>query len=219
MTCLLPLAAALALGAEPERSAELEPLLDTLGRQEERRAATRCRLTERTVLEELDGDGKSKGKIIREFLVTQGQGEPSRELKSERFEGEPSSMFKQRPKQEKPHPGPFNPSERPHYRYELLAAKDPGAAIVRFTPLKPHERRMRGTAIVELPSGTLKEVSLEPTKYPFYLDALRVKVLLGETACGHQPVRFQVYGRGGILFVKARFRSDTSLEEHSLVGE
>jgi len=203
------------LSSTPETQSRLEALLQTLGQRELEREARTCRVLERTVVEELDGDGEVKGKVIREYTVTHDRTGPRRTLKSETFEGDPSGMFRQRPKEEKPEPSPFHPKAQALYRFELEVKPGATTGTLRFTPKKLHERRMKGTAHVDLTSSHILSMKIEPSDYPMGLDALTMNVTLADTACGRQPVRVTTEGEGGILFLRVRFRSDTSLSGHS----
>jgi hypothetical protein len=196
--------------------ARLDALVRALGAQEKRRASSACRYIERTALEELDDEGKSKGKVIREYQVTPSAAGSDRVKKSEEVVGDPSSLFRREHKSdEKPHPGPFHPEEQKAYRYELLVPAEATVGTLRFWPIEPHEKRMKGTARVDLAAQTVTSMQLEPSDPPTGLDELKMRVEFGDTACGRQPVRVTTAGSGGILFFEVRFRSVTSLSRHS----
>ncbi len=200
---------------------KLEAVLSALAADETRRESVSCSLVERTVLDELDGKGAPKGKLTREFSFVQSPKGHQRALKAESVEGDVSRLFRQRPKDEseRPHPGPFHPSERAHYEYRLEAEEGAKTGVVHFEPKEPHDKRAKGRATVSLESPKLLTLDAEPSKYPVYLDALRMRVHFEKTACGHMPVRVTAQGHGKFLLMRARFRSETELTGHSPAGE
>lgn len=204
--------------AAPEAPPSLDALLDALGEDALRAEKAACTLTERTVVEDLDDKGAPKGKVVREFRVTQREDGPLRALREEQIEGDPSALFTRKPEEqgEKPKPGPFHPSQRSHYRYTLDAAPGAETATLRFVPRKPHADRPKGSAVVDLRGRKLVRLSVEPSKYPAFLDELRMQVTMRDTPCGRQPSHVVSEGEGGIMFMKARFRSDTQLSGHAL---
>ena len=200
------------LGAAPQGEFSLEALMARMGEDEKARLAQTCAFEERTVVHELDSDGKVKGSVIREYDVSLDAEGHRRVLKNESFEGDPSRLVKQRPKdsEEKPHPGPFHPDERPHFQFELVSL-DKGRAVIRYTPKEPHEKRMQGTVVVDVPKAMPLRMEMEPSKNPRFVKALKLDITLAQTACGPRMVKVTTRGSGGMLFFKARFHAETTL--------
>lgn len=206
------------LQGEPPPIPTLDELLDAIGAEVLRTEKSLCKYTEHTVLEELDRKGSRKGAVVREMLVTQAPDGPSRALRHEEIDGDPSALFTRRPEEkgEKPKPGPFHPSQRELYEYTLEVKAGGQTATVRFRPRKPHADRMQGHAVVDLLGRKLVRLSLEPSKYPPFLEQLRMHVTMRDTPCGRHPSSVVSEGVAGIMFVKSRFRAETKLSAHAL---
>ncbi len=206
-----PLLMALLLGATPNPPS-LEALVTRLGEEEKARSAQTCAFVERTAVHELDSDGNVKGSVIREFDVTFEPTVHRRALRSETFEGDPSRLLKKRPEDtaDKPQPGPFHPDEQPHYTYALVSHEG-ARAVIRYTPKEPHEKRMKGTAVVNVPKARLLRMEMEPSENPKFVKSLKMDVTLADTACGQRMVKVTAKGAGGMLFMKVRFRTESTI--------
>src|SRR4051812_3764912 len=100
--------AALFLVARPTWAAvdaELAALLQKTGAIETERAGITCRWNETTRLEELDGEGRTKGSVTRTYTVTsRGPEVLSRVRNSERIEGDLSSLLRDERPRSNDHP-------------------------------------------------------------------------------------------------------------------
>lgn len=195
----------------------LDAVLSALAKDEARRETSPCHMTERTELEQLDRKGAREGRLLRTYALEQTPEGLRRTMSSESVEGEVSRLLRQRAKQgpEKAQPGPFHASERAHYRYLLEAEEGAARGVLRFEPIEPHEKRSKGHAVVSLDPPLLLELDVEPSKYPVYLDALRMRASFRQTACGQMPVRVKAEGHGKFLMVRARFRTETVHSAHA----
>ena len=50
---------------------------------------------------------------------------------------------------------------------------------------------------------------MTPSKLPALLDEFQLHMRFAQTPCGLQPVKLDMKGVGGLLFVKKRFRTST----------
>ncbi|MFN7132626.1 MAG: hypothetical protein ACK4N5_11135 [Myxococcales bacterium] len=208
----------LLLGSGAPSQGALAGLLETLAAAERGKDTLgSCAYSERTVIEELDGEGRVVGTVVREYAVVLGRERQRRVLTSERFEGEPSSAFRKRPDDEREEDArqrlAFHPDERARFSFEL-AQGAPGTLALRFAPETPDRHRLRGTALLDADSKRVRVVEGEPTRLPRFVDRLKLRYEFAATPCGDLPVRVRSEGEGGVLFVKKRFRTTTELSGH-----
>ena len=213
--------------ASPSTSAEMKPphpsgrqlprLLKALGKAElEKEALSGCAYRERTHVEELSDDGTVKGSLERSWkVVRQGETSSRTLLKSEQT-GELSDLLTREPKEPTPEErksqrSPLHPAQQPHFIFSLLGEKD-GRIQLGFRPKKRDPKWMQGT--ISLNAESLQPVSMKasPSKMPPMVSSLDMELRFTSTPCGVQPNHIRVKGRGGFLFMKLNFRSDTRLD-------
>lgn len=216
-----------ASGTAPSSSAELKApratdrqlprLLEALGKAEaEKEGLPGCAYRERTKVEELTDDGKVKGTLERSWKVVRKGDTSNRTLLESEQTGELSDMLTREPKEPTPEErkaqrSPLHPAQQPHFVFSLLGEKD-GRIQLGFRPKKRDAKWMQGTISLNAESLELVSMKASPSKMPPMVSSLDLDLRFGSTACGVQPDRIRVKGRGGFLFMKLNFRSDTRLD-------
>ncbi len=198
------LSAQLALPELLGRLAEVEKRLDQ---------APRCRCLELQTVEELDSDGQVKGREIRRVEVTRnGRVIESRKVLEVKAEGEKlSSSLRREPGKDKPKLSPFHPDAKGLYRFALGKAEE-GKQVITFEPVEPTTERAKGQVTVDASTGRLLSISTGPAKLPLMLSAFQLDVDYADGPCVAQPSRVRLSGIGGLLFLKVRFRVESSYQ-------
>lgn len=216
-----PTSAAAELKAPRPTDRQLPAILKALGQEEsEKEALAGCVYRERTHVEELTDDGEVKGSLERSWKVVRDGEVSSRQLLESHQTGELSDMLTREPKEPTPEErkaqrSPFHPAQQPRFTFSLLGEKD-GRIRVAFRPKKRDTKWMQGT--VSLDAKTLQMVHMQatPSKMPPMVSSLDLDLRFTPTVCGVQPNRIRVKGKGGFLFMKLNFRSDTRLDAFAL---
>ncbi|MET0401323.1 MAG: hypothetical protein ABW123_02925 [Cystobacter sp.] len=208
--------------------APLAELLPRLVAAEEAREQRRERLTTlaTTVWEELDGEGKATSRLETvERSVWRG-GKRSSELVRATRDGKDvtGEVREQREKEEGVEDKgrtfqldhlPFSPREQARYHFEARGpdAKQPHLLRVAFSP-KEGKRldALAGEALVDAGRGELLRLTTHPSKLPKLADKIEM-VLEFDAATdeGRNLSRIRAYGEGGVLFIKKRIRTVTTL--------
>ncbi|MCY1075754.1 hypothetical protein [Archangium lansingense] len=216
----------LLLGVSARAEAPRDDLLQRLGEEEERKLAIPgCRTVESSVTEELDSEGKVKGRLTRSYEVTRsGTTVVARKLLSQKEEGDLSRQLKEEPKDppknedDKARMSPFHPRARADYRFESTPGPSEGLVTVKFAPVKPDKKRMKGQAVVDARAGKVMTLRISPSDMPPMLDELQMDFLAyTETPCERQPTRMNIAASGGVLLYKVRFRTEVTVTGHQKV--
>ncbi|MFY0578251.1 hypothetical protein ACN28S_31575 [Cystobacter fuscus] len=184
-----------------------------------------CRTVESSVTEELDKEGKVKGRLTRSYEVTRsGTTVVARKLLSQKEEGDLTSQLKADPKDppknedDRARLSPFHPRARADYRFDSTPGPSEGLVTVKFTPLKSDKKRMKGQAVVDTRAGKMMTLRVSPSEMPPMLDELQLDFLAyTETPCERQPTQMKITGSGGVLFYKLRFRTEATVTGHQKV--
>ncbi|HLT30884.1 MAG TPA: hypothetical protein VK013_12630 [Myxococcaceae bacterium] len=196
---------------------QLPALLATLGKAElEKEALPGCAYRERTHVEELTDDGKVKGSLERSWKIVRQGDASTRTLLSSEQTGELSDLLTREPKEPTPEErkaqrSPLHPAQQSHFIFSLQEEKD-GRLRLGFRPKKRDAKWMQGTMHLDAESLELVRMVASPSKMPPMVSSLDLDLRFGPTACGVQPHRIRVKGKGGFLFMKLNFRSDTRLD-------
>ncbi|WP_257451852.1 hypothetical protein [Archangium lipolyticum] len=221
---LLPLL----LGVSARADAPPDDLLQRLGEAEERKLAIpACRTVESAVTEELDKEGKVKGRLTRSYEITRsGTTVVARKLLSQKEEGDLTSQLKAEPKDppknedDKARLSPFHPRARADYRFESAPGPSEGLVTVKFAPLKADKKRMKGQAVVDARAGKMVTLRMSPSDMPPMLDEFQMDFLAyADTPCDRQPTQLKIAGSGGVLVYKVRFRTEVTVTGHQKVAE
>jgi hypothetical protein len=199
-----------------------QDLLERLGEAEEKKLAVpACRSVESSVTEQLDKEGKSKGRLTRGYeVIRAGTMVVSRKKLSEKEEGELISQLKAEPQDQKQNEdprgqlSPFHPKARDEYQFEQSPGPREGLVTIKITPRKKDKKRMQGTAVVDSKTAQLISMHLSPSELAPMLDSFQVDLVYGDTPCDRSPTRLQFSGAGGVLFYKVRFRTQVQVFGH-----
>ncbi|WNG48481.1 hypothetical protein F0U60_33440 [Archangium minus] len=200
----------------------LQDLLNRLGEAEEKKLAVPgCRVIENSVTEQLDKEGKSKGRLTRTYeVIRAGTQVVSRKKLSEKEEGDLLSQLKAEPQDQKQNEdprgqlSPFHPQVRDEYQFEQAPGPREGLVTVKITPRKKDKKRMKGTAVVEPQTAQLISMHLSPSELAPMLDSFQIDFVYGDTPCERAPTQLQFAGSGGVLVYKVRFRTQVKVSGH-----
>jgi muconolactone delta-isomerase len=212
-----PSAASAELKAPSPPGRQLRPLLDALGKAElEKEALAGCSYRERTRVEELTDKGEVKGTLERSWKVVRKGDTSNRTLLESNQTGDLSDMLTREPKEPTPEErkaqrSPLHPEQQPLFTFSLLEEKD-GRIQLGFRPKKRDAKWMQGSISLNAESLELVSMKASPSKMPPMVSSLDLDLRFTSTACGVQPNQIRVRGRGGFLFMKLNFRSDTRLD-------
>lgn len=213
----------LLFAASARAEVPLQELLDRLGDAEEKKLALpACRSVEHSVMEQLDKDGKSKGRLTRSYEVIRlGTQVVSRKKLSEKEEGELIRQLKAEPQERTEDPrgqlSPFHPKVRDEYQFDQSPGPREGLVTVKFAPRKKDKNKVKGTALVEPKTAQLISMHLSPSELAPMLDSFQIDLIYGDTPCGRYPTQLQFAGSGGVLFYKVRFRTQVAVSGHQLL--
>jgi hypothetical protein len=200
----------------------LQELLHRLGEAEEKTLAVpACRFVEHSVTEQLDKEGKPKGRHIRSYeVIRAGTRVVSRKKLSEKEEGEVISQLKAEPRDQKQNEdprgrlSPFHPKVRDEYQFEQSPGPREGLVTVKITPREKDPKRMKGTAVVDARTAQLLSMHLSPSELAPMLDSFQIDFLYGDTPCERHPTQLQFAGSGGVFVYKVRFRTQVKVSGH-----
>lgn len=203
-----------------------EALLEKLGARALKLEAftNGSRVTVDVVADELDSDGavkktthtalrvgRSGSKVDRKLLTHQEDGKDLTERKRAELEQPPKK------------PGasvksPFHPEQRAKYQFSVLAAPadKPGLLRIGYQPKGELTSELyTGDATVDPETGDLLTLSMRPSKYPAFVEALSLEALFdAPTPAGRAMSRLTMKGVAGALFFKTRFRAVTTFSEY-----
>ena len=201
------------LAAVPPSDVSLDELLKKLGAEELRKEQETCSYKEQSLSEELSEENVVEGSVRRTAAVTRTPDRIERQLLTKEKQGEVSSAFDAEPKEDpgarKAWRNAFHPEEQQLYTFELVKA-DEQRAVIRYTPHTKNQKKMNGTVEVDPQSGALRTMKLRPSENLAFVDEMAIDMTFASTACGVQPVKMKVVGKGGLPFMKKRFRIETS---------
>ncbi len=101
---------------------------------------------------------------------------------------------------------PFESSEQPHYRFQVVDA-DPMTLRVQFAPKGDPHRRWVGEATLDAETGTILSLQGKPAVLPHFIDEMKVEMAFAkDVPTGAMPALLRVEGAGHFLFFNKAMR-------------
>ncbi len=114
---------------------------------------------------------------------------------------------------------PFEASQQSRYTFDQVKvdAKDSSRVLVSFVPKQREENMIEGTAWVDTREGTLISAGFKVTKTSFFVDYVNITVEFGATTTlGPAISKVTMEGKGGLFFLKKRFRANATMSSYSV---
>lgn len=203
----------------------LPEALKTFGTRLSTAHSSSCTYVEKSTVEQLDSDKKVTAREVHTYRVEQTGREVKRTFVSaEKKLGELTSRL--RPKQDNELSkdelerrrnlrSPFHMEEQAKYRFRWVQPPSKGTGLIAFEPLERDVKNTVGVATADVESHSSLLILSRPSDFPTGLSELDAKTNYANTPCGLRPIRFEVSGEGGILFLRVRFHSVTVFEGHA----
>jgi hypothetical protein len=115
---------------------------------------------------------------------------------------------------------PFLASAQPHYVFDQVAvdSADPSRVQISFVPKDPDEHQTEGSAWVDTKTGTVLTAGFKLAKPGLFVDYVKLTLEFGaRTEIGPLISRVTIEGKGGILFIRKRFRGEATLGDYRIV--
>jgi hypothetical protein len=170
--------------------------------------------TEESVISMSQRDGKESQTLVKK---TEDGKDTTAEAQKEQAKEKKDEEKSDKEKKDNKMPLPFDASEQPKYRFELMAEnpKRPGLTHIAFQPAgEKSSKLMMGDALVDAATGEVVHVDMRLSKTPPFVDWFSMSVEFGATTpAGRQISNLDAAGSGGIAFVKKRARVATKFTE------
>jgi hypothetical protein len=114
---------------------------------------------------------------------------------------------------------PFLAAEQGRYVFDQVAVDgaDPARIRIAFVPRVAAENAIEGSAWVDTRTATVLSAGFKISKPGTFVDYVRVTVEFGApTVLGPAVSRVTVEGKGGILFLRKRFRGAATLSDYRI---
>lgn len=115
---------------------------------------------------------------------------------------------------------PFLAAEQARYAFDQIAvdANDATRVKITFTPKAPEEDTIQGFAWVDTRTGTVVSTEFKLSKTPMFVDYVLFNVEFNApTALGPGISKVTMEGKGGILFIRKRFRGVATFSDYAIV--
>lgn len=229
---LAAFAAFLGVAAAPTVASAQPPDPELLARLGQETSKPGPRMTYRMVEEqdELDGDGNVKGrKVITSRVETDEHGHKVHQevescIHDGKDETEKERASVKRIEENRKQDGdvevsvemPFSTSAQSNYVFDQVAVDPahPERVKIAFTPKKPDEHSVQGTAWVDTTSATVISTGVRFVKTPMFVDWAHFTVEWGPAPGGSQPSRITYEGAGGFLFWRVHLRGEMKLSDY-----
>ena len=181
-------------------------------------------------MESLDGDGKVDG--IKKILGrVEGDGERARffvvrytedgkdKADDMRKQTKESNDESKEDRAKKHIEMPFVAAAQPHYVFDQVAVDtaDPSRVQISFVPREPSEHTSEGSVWVDTKAGTILTAGFKLSKPGFFVDYVHITMEFGaKTELGPAISRITLDGKGGILFIRKRFRGWATLSDYTM---
>ncbi len=112
---------------------------------------------------------------------------------------------------------PFLVTEQRRYAFEQVEVDraDPARVRIAFVPRERAENAIEGSAWVDTRSGTVISAGFKMSKTAMFVDYVNVTVEFGATTpLGPAVSKVTMEGKGGILFLRKRFRGVATLTDY-----
>ena len=114
---------------------------------------------------------------------------------------------------------PFVAAAQPHYVFDQVAVDtaDPSRVQISFVPREPSEHTSEGSVWVDTKAGTILTAGFKLSKPGFFVDYVHITMEFGaKTELGPAISRITLDGKGGILFIRKRFRGWATLSDYTM---
>lgn len=114
---------------------------------------------------------------------------------------------------------PFEAAQQARYTFDQIKVDgaDPTRVLIGFVPKTRDENMIEGTAWVDAREGTLISAGFRMTKTSFFVDYVNITVEFGApTSLGPAISKVTMEGKGGVLFLKKRFRANATLSSYTV---
>jgi hypothetical protein len=112
---------------------------------------------------------------------------------------------------------PFLRGEQPRYTFDQIEADraDPARVRIAFVPRARADDTIEGSAWVDTRTGTVLSAGFKLSKTPMFVDYVHITLEFGApTSLGPAVSKVQMVGRGGLLFLRKRFRAAATLSDY-----
>jgi hypothetical protein len=190
------------------------------------------RMTYRMVEEqdELDGDGNVKSrKVITSRVETDEHGQKTHQevescIHDGKDETEDERAAVKRVEEHRKQKGdvevsvemPFTTQAQSNYVFDQVAVDPahPQRVKIAFTPKKPDEHSVQGTAWIDTTTATVISTGVRFVKTPMFVDWAHFTVEWGAAPGGPQPTHVTYEGAGGFLFWRAHLKGEMTMSDY-----